>query len=404
MIVAKSSKNTTVSLTEEFALNVKTYRVSEGFWDDEIEGFGIKITRAGKRQYVFRHYHKGILQIVLIAHCNMISFKEAKSHAIKQALLVQSGGMPKGLIENEKRMLVRDFWHKFMLPYMRKEWKESTFSRFESRRKEIVNFFGDMYIDDIDRDDMLRFHRHLRRHKFGESVFTKCVGTVLKPMLRMAQREGYRKIEDHTFQMLPLYKSKDVSKSLSDNELARMIKLLKEPSKYDEEARKALLMLNYTGMRRKEVCNLQWKEVCFESKEIRLHDSKTGWKKIPISDITVSLLKSIKKFYTNKHVFHNKSRSKAMPTSTLDTYWNRFRKKHGFDIRLHDLRHTYATHVYELTGNIFAVKELLGHSAVSTTEKYLRKCLGKQSRKAVNVHDLFMKEIEQGRQQARAIS
>ena len=137
-------------------------------------------------------------------------------------------------------------------------------------------------------------------------------------------------------------------------------------SKYAVAAFRILLL---TGCRLAEIQTLEWRHVDLEQKELRLPDSKTGAKTVHLGDAAVALLGALPRISGNPYVIVGK-KEKAHLTD-LQHPWRRIRKAAGLsDVRIHDLRHTFASGGLLVGEGLAMIGKLLGHTQVQTTARY----------------------------------
>jgi integrase len=126
-------------------------------------------------------------------------------------------------------------------------------------------------------------------------------------------------------------------------------------------------LLALTGARKSEVARLRWSEV--KSGYLQLEDSKTGRKTIPLGAPAQELLASIVRT-ASPWVFPD-PRDPSLPIRNLDFAWVGFRKRAGLDeVRIHDLRHSYASVGVAGGATLFLLSKVLGHSHPGTTARY----------------------------------
>lgn len=131
-----------------------------------------------------------------------------------------------------------------------------------------------------------------------------------------------------------------------------------------------------TGMRRGELLNLEWKDVDFDRKRIKIRfketwEPKTSERNIPMNDKLVEVLQEHKKGSRNNLVFPDKN-GEIIDKNRLRMQLIRIAKQCGFpDVtKLHSLRHTFASHLVMSGVDLPTVKKLMGHSDIETTMIY----------------------------------
>ena len=136
----------------------------------------------------------------------------------------------------------------------------------------------------------------------------------------------------------------------------------------------AIRLLLLTGMRRGEVETLQWNFVDLASSRIFLPDSKSGKKSIPLGKPVVSLLESIRDKQIRDGIFE--AEGFVIPGQTshlvgLPKMWRKWRSEAGLhDVRIHDLRHSWASIGASNGTPLFVIGGVLGQASSSTTERY----------------------------------
>ena len=135
-----------------------------------------------------------------------------------------------------------------------------------------------------------------------------------------------------------------------------------------QNAINAIKLLVLTGCRKNEIVMLTWPEVQFDEGILRLLDSKTGGKDIILSKAAITILQEVPRSQS-KYVFTGKNPMK--PIQGLQKIWERIRKNANLeDVRLHDLRHTFASIAVSSGVSLYEVGKLLGHTSIQSTQRY----------------------------------
>lgn len=152
----------------------------------------------------------------------------------------------------------------------------------------------------------------------------------------------------------------------SRKEVAELIQSPEEP------LRAAIILLANTGMRRAELFNLRWRDVDLRAKKLRVWPYEGFVPKgkrarsIPLNDVALNALRMLKKKNKDSEFVYRPYSS----IHTLRRQFTRLATKLGMAGTLHDLRHTFASHLAMGSIPIPVIKELLGHSDISTTMIY----------------------------------
>jgi integrase len=128
-------------------------------------------------------------------------------------------------------------------------------------------------------------------------------------------------------------------------------------------------MLILTGARKREVLDARWEDFDFDRRHWRIHTTKLGKPRfVPMSDGVVTLLESVPRFDC-AWVFPNAKTLK--PYVSFFCSWNSARGKADLqDVRIHDLRHSYASFLVNAGRSLYEVQRLLGHTQIKTTQRY----------------------------------
>ena len=159
-----------------------------------------------------------------------------------------------------------------------------------------------------------------------------------------------------------------LTRFLSREEIGRLHKLLDEQSgKSREQQADIIRLLLLTGCRRSEIVQLRWSEV--RDDVLALADSKTGPRNVPLNAGARRILEQQPEC-GSPFVFPS-PRDPARPRGLNLSLWYRVRQEAGIeDVRLHDLRHTLASHAVMNGVPVPVVSRLLGHSNVRMTLRY----------------------------------
>ena len=129
----------------------------------------------------------------------------------------------------------------------------------------------------------------------------------------------------------------------------------------------AIRLLMLTGCRLREILHLRWEDVDFERGVLNLPDSKTGRKKVLIAGPAIAILDELER--CGDYVIAGKEPAK--PRADLQRPWKRITQHARLEgLRLHDLRHSYASLGAASGMGLVALGKLLGHASPSTTQRY----------------------------------
>ena len=209
------------------------------------------------------------------------------------------------------------------------------------------------------------------RKRRGKTIARSTVNTEIKAVKRFFNRAvelGYL-AQSPAKKLRLLRLAVSHPRFFSEEEVSAIMKSEKE--KWARDVYTALL---FTGMRTSELANLEWDDIDFRMRTIRIRP-KEFWKPkgmeeriIPMHPVVFELLSE--KPRSSRWVFTKKDGGK-LNTHSLDIRFRRLLSRLGIpNASLHTWRHTFASYLMMMSGNIRAVQKLLGHKSIKTTEIY----------------------------------
>jgi integrase len=250
--------------------------------------------------------------------------------------------------------------------------------------RHIKPLLGEKRIDNVIRGDIERFQKDVAAGKTavdaktgprGRAIVKGGKGTaarataVLGAIFSYAVKEGRR--TDNPVQGAELFKGEQRNRFLTADEMSDLGEALikAERGGANTTAIAAIRLLILTGCRKSEILGLQWKWIDFENGCLRLPDSKTDKKIVPLGAPALELLASLPKIEGNPHVLPGEKEKGHL--IGLPKVWARIKTLAGLeDVRLHDLRHSFATVAVAGGDSLFLVGKVLGHKQSKTTEIY----------------------------------
>ena len=191
---------------------------------------------------------------------------------------------------------------------------------------------------------------------------------VLSTMMKMAELWGYRPHNSNPCKNAKRYRMKPRERYLSAEEMARLNTVLTRDEFWCPHIVAIVRLLMLTGCRPGEVVSLEWDWI--RAKRIHLPDAKSGPRTVWLSGAARAVIDAIPR-YSPDCPFLFPARP---PTRHIDNFayqWDRIRDEAGLPgLRLHDLRHSWAS-VAAMNGvDMVTIAKLLGHALVETTERY----------------------------------
>jgi integrase len=188
-------------------------------------------------------------------------------------------------------------------------------------------------------------------------------------MFNLAERWGCRQGQSNPCRGIEKYREHSRERFLTTQEISRLDDVLKRHESSNPWMTNLVRLLILTGARRGELETLKWAHVELDPGRLRLPDSKTGAKVIVLSVQAAEILRSLPKVENNAFVFPGKKDGKSV--NGMSKFWQRVRKEASLDgVRLHDLRHSFASHAVMNGASLPMIGALLGHRSPATTARY----------------------------------
>ncbi len=353
-------------------------------WDNEVPGFGLRIRPSGSKSYIvaFRIGGRGGQQRRrLIGKPSIISTDKARQTARLMVAQAKSGKDPiAAVIAEQRKIKLREVTAIFLAEFVDVERKPS-YAR-ECRRlfdRHILVKFGTRPLTDLTRSEIARWHHQEMRNTPFQA--NRCLA-VLSRLMSWSARHGYRNQgAGNPCQYIEKFREPKRERYLSADELQRLAAAFevvqhgplpgtKLPNRrLSPSGICAIRLLLLTGARRDEIRTLRWQHVDLDRQALLLPDSKTGQRTILLSDLAVELIRQLPKHAGNPFVFAGAKTGTAI--ADLERPWHKIRKLAGLDdVRLHDLRHTFASIAAGAGHSLPIIGRLLGHTQATTTARY----------------------------------
>jgi integrase len=331
-------------------------------WDSLLPGFGLRQRKRGGPRWIVKFRERGRQRLLTLGPAAELAAEDARRKArgiLERAAL---DGLP---VRQRRRAvpLFRTYAAEFWRDYAH-HWKQSTEqSNGRLLRRELLPAFGSLALDAITRADVLRWRDGLAERG---GVFNRTL-PVLAVMLGYAEQLGYRRRSSNSCKGVPRYKRKLPERYLSATEYYRLGRTLSEYEEEDPATVTVVRLLIYTGARKGEIETLRWENV--EPDRLLLADSKTGPKTIWLNAQAQAVLDSWSVDRERSgFVFPSRTRG---GWHKVDNAWRAIRRHAALpDVRLHDLRHSFASIAIANGISLTLIGRLLGHALPETTARY----------------------------------
>jgi integrase len=340
------------------------------YWDEEVSSFGLRVKPSGRRSYIIQYRTKGrVSRRYTIGPHGVYTVEKAREKARRLLQAVRDGRDPAA---EKGNALVAPTVAKLAERYLEehaevKKKPSSVRSDKLNLNNHILPELRQRPVAEVTRADIMNL-RHKMRAIPGAS---NRVLALLSKMFNLAERWGWRPDGSNPCRHVERYDEKKMDRFLSIEELRRLGEALVEAARTQSvspPAVAAIRLLVFTGCRVSEILMLEWPHVDEAQKCLRLADSKTGAKIVHLNAPALEVLAVIKKRDGNAHVIAGRG---SGPLQNLRRPWLEIRKAAGLDdVRLHDLRHSFASVAVAGGLSLPVIGALLGHTQAATTQRY----------------------------------
>jgi integrase len=376
------------SLTKQVVESLIPGERNQFVWCGEMPGFGVKVTPAGKKVFVYQ-YRNATRQTkrFTIGTFPGLTVQQARDRAREILAQVVQGSDPQtDRIEKRTGMTVSEFIGKYLehIEAHLKPGSVATYRNFLDLH--VLPVWGTKRMDSITHATVQHLHHSMRTIPYAANR----THAILRSAFNLAVKWGV--IESNPTIGVKHFKEQGHERFLSQVELVRLFDVLaqaetpegfayftesadgsgaleKQVVRCDPYSAGAIRLLCLTGARKNEIQTAQWAWVNWEQGRLDLPDSKTGKKSIYLPGDAVAVLKRLYAIRLNEYIIpgrFGRGHSVGVPH-----VWSRIRVAAGLPgVRLHDLRHSFASFLIAKGMSLPILGKTLGHTLPSTTQRY----------------------------------
>ncbi len=324
----------TVRLNEHRVDALKPRKSAYDVRDRDLKGFGVRVLPSGAKRYFVHTQHQGRRVWKIVGQAGAIGADEARDRARTLVASVRkgNGGDATAAPDIPFETVADEVFHRYA-----RNWKPSTLkvNRYYYRNQ-ILPCFEGRPIADITAHDVQRWFASLH----VTPVAADRSAPVLSVIMRQAEVYGYRTEGTNPCAGIRRYRRQGRERFLSAAEMRRLGAVLARHEADRPLAVAIIRLLLLTGCRKSEIVTLKWS--FYREGKLFLPDSKTGPRTVWLSSAARAILDGLPR--TSVWVFPSPRSDGFLHTVGVGKSWHRVRAEADLcDVRLHDLRHTYAS-------------------------------------------------------------
>ncbi|MFN3076365.1 MAG: tyrosine-type recombinase/integrase [Alphaproteobacteria bacterium] len=358
------------------------------YWDSDVKGFGLRVTAAGVKAYVLSYRFDGRKRLLTIGkHGSPWACEEARIKATSLLRDITQGIDPlEAKAEVKTALTVAALATLYLTegPVDSPNKKPRTWEAYASSlNRHILPMIGRKLVKSVTQTDIAKLQADIstgktavdvKTGKYGRAIVTGgkvAAARSIAALSTMFEFAVNRKlVPSNPARGVKLLKSEHRERFLSEHEVAALadtLVVMEEECAINPAMASAIRLLLLTGCRKGEVLTLKWAYIDFDRGCLRLPESKTGAKVVPLAAAALEILAGLPRdsewvFPAAKGDGHVVGLQKA---------WEKLRDRAGLPgLRLHDLRHSFASFAVADGATLFMVGKVLGHKQTSTTEIY----------------------------------
>ena len=344
------------------------------YWDSELQGFGIRVYPSGSKVYLVQTRAGGKSRRLTLGRHGLISADQARREAARIIADIKAGREPvfgNGSAPADAGPTVAEVAERYMREHVAVRCKPTTVRQCRHMLdKHLLPALGTVCLGEIGRERVAALHFSLHE----TPTMANIVVDMLSRLFYMAEGWGIAPEGGNPCRFVRKYKERSRERFLSEEEFRRLGRTLDEveaEGKVCSSAVAAFRLLMLTGCRRNEILTLRWEDVDFKAGELRLRDAKTGARSVAISPAALRVLEGLPRLPDNPWVIAGAKPGARL--SNLNNGWLVIRARADLkDVRIHDLRHSFASRALALGESLPMIGKLLGHRKVQTTTSLVR--------------------------------
>lgn len=336
------------------------------YYSDAISGFVLEVRASGNKTYYQRYTDSfGRLRAQKIGSAETVSFEMARKQAQQIKAKIALG---ENLVQSKRPLsTLAEFVRERYMPYIQTSKRRPDFDE-GLLRLHLLPRFGNKHLSEITPDMIAAFHQAKRASGLTPAYCNHMV-KLMRRIYNLAKRWNIPGSETNPADSVPLLEVNDRREIFLNADQTTWLVATVEKSE-NTQLKYIVSLLLLTGARKNELLQATWDQFDLERRIWRVEKTKSGKPRtIPLSITAIQILATLPRFPDCPYVVPNPTTLK--PFRSIWGSWDKARRDAGMpELRMHDLRHSFASALVNSGRSIYEVKQLLGHSKITTTERY----------------------------------
>jgi integrase len=338
------------------------------YFDSKQRGFLIEVRASGRKTYYQRYCDERSRERQFkIGRADVLSTEKARRAG--QSILAKAllGDNPQARRQELRSIpTLSEFVSDKYLPFI-KTYKRSWNTDETVLRIHVLPALGRMALDEITAEHIISLVGRMQEDGYAAGTSNRVI-MIIRYLYNLAAKWKVPGVAANPTRGIEMGRESEKNRFLTREEAQQLVASIAADE--NRTAANAILLLMFTGARRNEVTQAKWEHVLWNERKLFVPLSKSGkprW--IALSPSALSLLQSLRQDAQGEYVFP--SGVTGRPCPSLWFPWRRIRARAGLeDVRLHDLRHSFASFLVNDGVSLYVVQALLGHANARTTQRY----------------------------------